>query len=374
MRWMGVLLLFLGLASLACQTLLGGGEEANENTNVASPTEEAVQVIPPTKTVQPPAEATQPPATAAGPAQSLNLSDPGLYDAPPALTANQIDLLFQYERQNDDGSTTSGQVTGTGGRVVQPPALSLVFNAEGSANFVSGNTFTIVQSEGVEYFVLPTGNCVADESQQRLQGFGVLLDTGGILSGEAPLLEAGVLVNGVLADRYALSTANVNFSHPTAGDITEIEQGSIAVARDGGYVVQVVLDGRGTSALLAGDAVTEGDIYYELNFTPTAESLAIAIPAGCPGASEIESEFPVLEDASQVTAVSGILTYQSNRPFDEIVAFYQEEMAAAGWATANEFIDEPIASFLFTKDGRQVQISVVEDAASDAFIVAIVEQ
>jgi hypothetical protein len=189
---------------------------------------------------------------------------------------------MQYLGTGSDGPPVAGQVTGQGWRVLEPAGLSLALEATGSADFILDKSLTIFQEEDQGYLVTGSGSCLSDSLGGMSGALTLFMATSRILRGEAHLVEAGVMVNGLLADRYAFDESNINFYDPTAGEITEVEEGWLAVAREGGYVLRVVIDGRGSSALLSGSAVMEGDLYYELNFIPSSQPLpAVTIPAIC---------------------------------------------------------------------------------------------
>ena len=94
-------------------------------------------------------------------------------------------------------------------------------------------------------------------------------------------------------------------------------------------------------------------------------------PEGCDAAAG--GEFPILPDAFEVTSLGEFTSYKTNTAFSAIADFYRAEMAAAGWTISSEFVTEPVAQLAFTKDGREVTVSVVEDPASDAWLVSIIQ-
>jgi len=146
----------------------------------------------------------------------------------------------------------------------------------------------------------------------------------------------------------------------------------IYVAKDGGYVVRLVLEGRGVSSLLAGDGSLEGDIFYQLDFTPTPSVGKITSPEGCAGA--VESEFPMLPDASNTASFAGFLSYNTNSDLPAVVDFYKAEMAAAGWGLLDESVIANYATLSFSMADRTVSVVVAFDEGSGVSNVIIGEE
>ena len=104
-------------------------------------------------------------------------------------------------------------------------------------------------------------------------------EAGGDLMGEATLSEAGVMSNRVLVDRYEISLDNVD---PEAeGDYASFTDAHIDIARDGGYVVSLYLNGTGFSNTFTLDQSVPREITYELDFSEFGEITEFTIPAGC---------------------------------------------------------------------------------------------
>ena len=147
--------------------------------------------------------------------------------------------------------------------------------------------------------------------------------------------------------------------------------GDIYVATDGGYPVRVVFTGNGDVGSFGVLDAQRGTIVYQIDFSDFDQPVDIAPPEGCSAAGN--SEFPILDDASEINNLGGIMTYKTNKPFADVVSFYKQEMVAAGWALDNEFSAEPVAQLSFSKDSRSVTISIVGDATSAALLVSIIE-
>ena len=88
------------------------------------------------------------------------------------------------------------------------------------------------------------------------------------------------------------------------------------------------------------------------------QPITIEPPPGCEAA---KSEFPMLPDATGVTTMGGMVMYESASSFDDVLAFYQEQMPADGWSdTGDSFISEGTAMLSYTKDGRTATVTLTE--------------
>ena len=184
----------------------------------------------------------------------------------------------------------------------------------------------------------------------------------------AELVEQGVAVNGVTTDHYRFNETHLNPNDPETGRVTAVT-GDIYAAGDAGYVARLVMNGRGVNNLLS-DGGGEGEIYYELNYYDFDQPLEITPPAGCPETAV--PDYPMLDDATNLNAMAGLLTYETAQPFEAALDFYKTEMAAAGWTLAQEIGQLPAATLTFTGAGGAVQVNL-GPGPGGGVLVAIVE-
>jgi hypothetical protein len=383
-RWILIVVLILGLASLACNALLGDDEPSGDVVTTEPSGDQAVDG----DTGQVGDGDSADSGDSSGDSQSevpesgedssssapqtLSLNADNAFGQPIDVNSFQFSMVFTFEETLDDGTVNVGSVRGEGARIAEPEAMTMVLTTEGVGSIPIGGTFTFTQIGDMDYMALPTG-CVTGIAGQTENPFSSMLDDGGVL-GElegATLVESNVELNGVNTNHYTFDESLLALNDPTAGELSQAD-GNIWVAADGGYVVRILMEGVGSTGLLGDTSAAEGQMSYELNYFGFNEPLEINPPPGCDG--EGESEFPVMEGAQNLTSIAGIQTYTSDQPFDSIVDFYKSEMAAAGWETNIESITDSVASLNYTKDGADVQINVIEDPASGGFLVAIVPQ
>jgi hypothetical protein len=130
-------------------------------------------------------------------------------------------------------------------------------------------------------------------------------------------------------------------------------QGEVWVAVEGDYVVKYTLQADGKDPVGGND---EGHIKWEYEVRDVNQPITIEPPAGC---SAAESEFPIMPDAAEVTTMSGMVMYTSASTFDQVQAFYQEQMPANGWDDSGDSFTGPGSAMLsYTKDGRTATVTI----------------
>lgn len=383
MKWILALLLMLALAGLACGPLSGGDDDASSNEEPAAQQAQESETAPEdTASGSQPAASDQPadesdkaaePEPVDEPAETFGLDQSNNFGVPDNVDAYHMSLDFTFEETLDDGSTQSTHVMADGAQIVDPQATSLTFDIESEGQpGIEG--FTMTQIGDANYFVLPTGECIAGFSGLEDNPFSQFLSPGEFMGGlaGAKLAERDVEVNGVNTDHYVFSESDLILDAAAeAGSLRDVE-GHIYVA-DEGYVVRLEMTAEASGSLLADESIGDGTLSYQLNFFDINEPIEILPPEGCDASGE-SADYPILDDATDLASFSGVTTYQTATSFDDAVAFYQSEMEAAGWTTEQQFIGEPTATFVFSKDGVEVQISIVGDDATGGNIIAIVEQ
>ena len=359
-----VLAAALAIAGLACSLpslpLLPGGEE---------PAAVEVQPAEPVQ-VQPATEEPEAPTASSGGPESLNLDDPAVYQEPIGqVDSYRVELTYTFNGTAADGSPVSGNVSGTGARTLSPEAMSMSFDGQGAEDLSAelplkfsliGGTYTI-HAQDVGCATLPAGEF--DDP------FTILVDLGGFLTGQAARVRPDEEVNGVPVYRFALDNSNVE---PSELDVEEITGGAVFVAKLGGYLVRLEMAGRGTSEMLSGDPALVGDVTYLLNYFDFDQPVTIAPPEECAAqAGGGTSEFPMVEDATEVFAMAGLTSYTSKLDFEAVLQFYKDQMPQAGWTLAEEFVAGPLGLLTFTSGDRSAQVTVTYDQGSDQVSVAI---
>jgi hypothetical protein len=387
-RWIFVLVIILVLTGLACGPFFGGDDEGGEDdpSSESTPLSEAPTSTAvaddesggsePEPTPVPAASSDEetPEPSAEDVKETLDLSDSSVLRVPFGTAGYHVRLDLTFEETGSDGTVTEGEMRIDGDHVFEPFGESLTFVVIENQETLTEEQFTVVRIEESGYFILPDGTCISTEVTGFEDSFVELLEAETFLTNEVELIESGVMVNGVLADRYAIESENIVGSPEAGGgEMTELEEGSIAVARDGGYLVQLIIDGRSTGSILGDGEESETDIRYELNFEPTDEVTEIPLPPACEATAGAGTDYPILDDAFERSSFEGILTYQTNYILDDVMAFYREEMGNDGWTLESDELFPPLVSYIFSRDGEQVEVVIVLDTETDIVNVTIME-
>ncbi len=189
----------------------------------------------------------------------LDLDDHSLYEEPSGLSYRTT-LSFRFDSETP--TRVEGRLLAEGGRVLGPPGVvDLIARVEGGA--ASPTCFSFQDSPG---FLSP---------------YDTFLEDGGMLTGEAQLLEAGTEENGRTVNRYQITMENIDPTDDAGSEVDELFSGYIDVDAVGGFVVSLYLTGRGRSDLLTGSPSLVGDIEYDLDFSDFGEVTDLLTPDFC---------------------------------------------------------------------------------------------
>ena len=314
-------------------------------------------------------EAPSPPVD--GPA-SIDLDDPNWFNQPSNVETYRTSL--EYTFSDADGSPAIGAVLVEGETVVDPYASNLVFQMEGNAAQGSGETLVSTQIGDILYVVMPDFGCISGPDDEIETPFDTFLGAGGDLTGEAYRVQPDENVNGV--DVYVFEITLDNMENAVTDEITELKEGRIYIAKDGFYVVRMRFVVVGINEDLSGDPTLEGEELYELNYYDFNEPVGeIVPPEGCTdmGAGDVETEYPLPEDASNLIEMAGVVIFSTNLTLEEITEFYQTEMTAMGCSVGQEIgnVQGMMITFAGCPSGT-VQVVIAPDPSSGVQEVSII--
>lgn len=314
-----------------------------------------------------PAEDPQTDLDSGGGPDLLDLDDPLTYEEPQDLLSSyRIALSFAFE--SDDGSV-QGAVMADGERTLDPLAMSMTFDGIDNANMSGALPFSFSLIDNSYTFSAPLVGCASIPAGEFQDPFTLLIDAGGFLHGNASRMRPDDVINGIPAYGFSLGASNVE---PGELDIAQFDSGSIYLAKDGGYLVRLEMNGRGTSEMLSGSPDLEGEITYTLNYSDFNQSVEIKPPEGCAQDSS-ELEYPITPDAYQLSTVLGITSYKTDLSLEDAIQFYRDEMPAAGWTLDDEFVSGPIALLSFAGDAGTVQVTLSFDEGTGTVDVGIIK-
>ena len=312
-------------ASLACNLLNSGPESDPESVPPLVGTEAGIQPEDLT-----PAPSGQESGSASG-AGSLQEGEPYDFDNPGF--AFEPGLFNSYKASLDYSFSAANGVTGTlvmqGQTRIEPFATTMQLNSSGLAFTGSDESIVFTQLDGNEYMYSPEFGCVSGLAGLQGNPFDLAVDSYGALTGQGQF--SGVeTVNGVDTFRYTITNENINPLDQEGFGITNLSDGRIYIAIDGGYVVRMFLTGRGVNENLSQDEALEGDITYEVNFFDFDLPVSIEMPEGCASTGATSSPVPLPEDAAEITQFGDILSFSTGLSLEETTDFFETEMPEYG--------------------------------------------
>ena len=172
----------------------------------------------------------------------------------------------------------------------------------------------------------------------------------------------GQVVNGVVSRHYQFDRQALPAFQERPVEVA----GYVYVAEDGGYVTRVTLTATGGNDFLSPGIMQEGILSLELNVSDVNQPLDVQLPDGCAGGVA----YPTLGDAFELTNLGDLVSYKTGQNLEDVVAFYQEQMPAAGWspaAAAEIFADSAILTFA----RGEASVTVNVDPDPEAGFVAV---
>lgn len=285
---------------------------------------------------------------------SLNLTDMSTF---PEIPSDYTMLMVFNFRATDTGGEPIDSTLTIDGLFREDPFGSRAdLMVTGGGDLGDVDALTWVDTGEAVYFYNEINGCVILPSEED-SPYNDFVDAGGFLIGDAQRVMPDEDINGVPSYAFALTNDNLEPTDPASMDVHEITAGRIYVAQDGGYVTRLYLEGRGVSQVLTQSDTLVGDITYQLDFTP-ATGVTITLPEGCEGADNAESDYPMLDDAYAVSSLGGLLQYSTDHSFDDVVAFYQEAMVAAGWSLDGELIAGNTALLNFSMGDEAIIVAI----------------
>lgn len=259
------------------------------------------------------------------------------------------------------------------------PAVSMDLELEGIEGTEEFNMISMAEIGDTAYMSLPGMGCVTSSAAEAAlfeeNPFEEMMSPESILD-ELELQDAEEVgeetINGIETTHY---TFDETFLDDPEGEI-ESAEGHIYIAQDGGYVVRMVMDVEGALPDFAQEGTDSfGALHFEFDVSNINEPVEIGIPAGCED-NGAGSDLPMPDDAYEVSSFAGFLSYKTDMAKEDLVAFYEEALAEAGW-TANEEESMDLGSLVsmtYNKDGETLTVTITEEEGSEALTVLLMEE
>ena len=290
------------------------------------------------------------------------------------FSSYRLNINMSISSTDAQNKETNAHIQISTANITEPPATSITITAEGMEEFEQFGSLAMTQIDGVSYISLPELGCITNTEQgSLLDAFGEEFLNTSEITGD--LDKARFVDEEVISDievlHYEVDTSLLD----EEDDLDEIE-GDIYVAKDGGYLVQMTLDGTGPVDFLGQGEDSYGTVHMEYNLTDINESFAVSLPKGCDeSAAGNGSEYPVTEDAYDLSSFSGFTSYKSNFSFADVIDFYETTLPKEGWTKveADSFVLNDTAVLVYTQGEDKINISISPDDDSTQLILIINE-
>jgi hypothetical protein len=281
------------------------------------------------------------------------------------LDDHQVEIRAEFDGENSSGQPVYWTVTSQRSVSRHPAANRLDVTVEGFTGQDDFEEMTIVWIGDESYLVLPSVGCIGrpadgDESVDLLDFVNDFVEG---LAG-AQLESESLIVNGT-PSRYYRFDESARLEWQESGLALD---GQLFIAEDGEYVTRLESVASGTLQFHPQRDTETGRFTLKVDVRKLDDSAKIEVPQSC----SIPSGYPVVEDAYQITVIDDLVSYRTNLPPPEVLAFYEEEMLNNGWTTTEEAILlEESAFLIYERDGRTLTISLDLDSEEEAITVLI---
>lgn len=383
--WILIVLLALGLTLVAC----GGGDEpaaepaapapAVESAPAeaeAEPAQAAVPTIEPTAvpTAEPTPEPTEEPV-------EVSWADLNFTSAPEELESYRYEMIISASGVDQSGAEVTQSITILMAYTTDPQAMSISMKAEGTGMMADDadmdslgfENFEIVQIGAMSYMVFPEFGCMAFPAEEDLTENPMLSEFApetmfGDLSGVKLVGEeerAGFRVLHYTFDETSLPTEDQQ-------DI-RVMNGHLYIAKEGGFLVSMIVDleGNAEEFLTGLDSVEDATVRMEFNLQDINEPIEILLPEGCEEQAAGDLDYPILEDATDLFNMFGMISYTTAVSVDEAIEFYQNEMAELGYTYSEDesFIFGSTAMLVFNSSDGSVSINISESEGETSVLI-----
>jgi predicted small lipoprotein YifL len=373
-----LILLALLLSVAAC----GGGDEAP-----AAPASEAPAAATQAVAQQQPAAPAAPAATSVPPTATPvpPTATPELSEEEVALTEDQLAALEKLESYrlvvafSSKGTSAAGEPIDDMAEIIteytrDPEArrmvMNFVDNTDPSADqgamesFQIGNDMYMFAGEDVGWMRVSTEESPFADPELSM------ITSGNIFSNleEMRRVRPDQRIGGIDSRHYQFNEQVLGkVFGEDVGDVTAT--GDVWIAKDGGFVTKYVLtiEVAGGNGGIFDPNLASGVIEMSFELQDVNSDITIELPeeaAAGVNLAGFDGAFPMPEGASIKAASANFAMIESDAPAAEVLAFYEEALAALGWAKDEQgsMSMGDMASLAFTKAGVQLSLMVSQDS------------
>ncbi|MCB9419415.1 MAG: hypothetical protein H6667_06410 [Ardenticatenaceae bacterium] len=368
MYWFVVLLLLLSLPALACSVFGSDEAEATAVPEAAPVVEESapeVTAVPPTaeSAAEPAAEPTVAEETTTEPAVPESALSLNTIEELP-FNSYRITMVLEVTGKKEDGQEVTQSMNSEFTVSNDPKIMNIAMNFSGIDETIGSESIEMAQVDGTSYMVIPEMGCITTSGGDILEEnpFADMMAPDQFLNDmNNAKYEGEETINGIATRHYSFDQSAM-----TGTDLTDVNaaEGHVYIAQDGDYLVRLTLDANGNIDLFDEGLVEDSQMHIEINLTDIDVPVEAAIPAACAAedgsVGSVNSEFPMLEDATEITSFAGVLSYQTVTATEDVLAFYDDALTNEGWAKDEEgsFVAGSSAMVNYTREGVSLSVTI----------------
>ncbi len=264
-----------------------------------------------------------------------------------SLSSYRMHYIFKWESTKADQKDT-GSWDVVEEFVRQPPAHHLLWTSTGAGEEGKWEIIQIgkdvYMDSGSGWFAVLSGEADIFEANRFLS------DPFNVISGNrGKLVQKNVMVNGVSTNHYIFDESSLG---PTLGlGVIAKAKGDVWVSPEFGVAVRYVAHYEGENLAIGSGEAGVLDLAFDL--TDLNKPVTIKAPEGVKPA--MPEDIPIMDGATELSAVLGIVTYKTTKSVEEVIAFYDAQMPGAGWTKGEGAIPGMMS---FAKGDRAAQILI----------------
>jgi len=278
------------------------------------------------------------------------------------LNTYRVHYTLRWE-STKEGKKESGSWDVVEEIVRQPPAHRVIWTST-----EEGKTTTLEYIQIDKDLYMNTGSgwmSMTSGETDVFEGNPWLSDPFGMISGNrGKLVQRNVVVNGVPTNHYAFDESTLGATIGL-GAVAKAK-GDVWISTEFNLVVKYTAHYEGKNLAIGGGEEGVLDIAFDL--TDINKPITIEPPAGVESA--MPKDIPVLDDAAELAAGFGMISYKTAKDEATVTAFYEAQMPANGWTKG----ESAIPGFLsFTKGERTAQVMIQREEGKTSVVIMIGE-
>ena len=284
-----------------------------------------------------------------------------------ALDSYRVRSTMQWE-SIIDGKKEMGSWDVLEEFVRQPPAQRFVWTGTGAGEVgTESGEWELIQIGKDSYMDTGSGWLAMTAGEEGIFGSNAFLSAplGMVSANRGKLVERNVMVNGVSTDKYVFDESTLGASLGL-GAVARAD-GEVWISPQVNVVVKYMAHYEGKNLALGGGEEGKMDVTFDL--TDINQPIDIRAPEGVKSA--MPEDIPVMDGATDVVAIEGIIAYQTTYSVEEATAFYQTQMPAQGWTMDGGGIPGMVS---FTKGNRTAQVMIMEAEGKTSVTVMVSEE